>query len=389
MTKKIKTIKPTDTSETARRTVRRWRQLLPLGLASGLPQLVRGENHVDYRYEYYKEEGDRMTINTHSVFFEQSLSDAIIAKGELTYDGVSGATPTGTVLPSGKITLTQMSDIRRSVSLELDSKLDSNNSLTPGLAYSKESDYESYGLSLNHALEFNEKNTTLQFGVSHNFDSVRLANETTWEDKQSTEGFVGVTQLLSPKTIFNAAFTFGNDSGYLSDPYRLAGYIPTGFPFAIGVPERRPSHRNKEIVYTSVTQYFESVNASLEGSYRFYNDTYGVIANTAALTWHQRLGQHIIVEPMFRYYEQSAADFYAPTFTGPFSANPPGMHSSDYRLSELYTLDFGTQVTAIINEHVRIVAGYHRYEMHGTDGQTAEAMYPKANIYTIGFSILW
>jgi hypothetical protein len=389
MTQKTKPTQPTDSSENALRIARPWRRWLPLGLASGLPQLVRGENHVDYRYEYYKEDNNRMTINTHSVFFEQSLADSVIAKGELTYDGISGATPTGTVLPSGKIALTRLSDIRRSISLELDSKLGNNNTITPGFAYSKESDYESYGISLNDAVEFNEKNTTLQFGVSHNFDSVREANGTTWNGKQSTEGFIGVSQLLTPKTTFNAAFTYGNDSGYLSDPYRLAGYVPTGFPFAIGVPERRPSHRNKEIVYASVTQYFDSVNASLEGSYRFYHDSYGVVANTVGVTWHQWLGQHFIAEPMFRFYEQSAANFYATTFTGPFSANPGGMHSSDYRLSELYTVDFGTQFTGIINDHVRIVAGYHRYEMHGLDGKTSSAMYPKANIYTIGFSILW
>jgi len=32
---------------------------------------ARGENQIDYRYEYYAEDNHRMTINTHSVYFEQ------------------------------------------------------------------------------------------------------------------------------------------------------------------------------------------------------------------------------------------------------------------------------------------------------------------------------
>jgi hypothetical protein len=360
----------------------------PLSLAFGLPQLLRAENRVEYRYQYYKEDHDRMVIDTHSVYFEQKLIDAIIAKGELIYDGISGATPTGTVLPSGKVALTQLEDIRRAASMEFDCKL-GQHTLTPGLAYSKESDYESIGISLSDGIEFNNKNTTLQFGLAHNFDSVRKTDRINWADKDSTEGYVGISQLLSPKTIFTAAFTLGYDSGYLTDPYRLAGYIPDGFPFTIGVPERRPGYRNKQIVYTSLTQHITPADASIEGSYRFYHDSYGIFSHTVALSWHQWLGKHLMVESFFRVNQQSAADFYSITFSGPFSDDPAGLHSSDYRLSELYTLDYGLQGTGIINEHLRLTAGYHRYEMNGLDGKTSQGMYPAAHILTIGLAILW
>ncbi len=370
----------------------RRRLQVQLGLAF-LAQVFSGirlhaENQVEYGYEYYKEDGNRMTIETHNVYFEQKLTDRFDVKGEVTYDGISGSTPTGTVLPSGKIALTHLSDIRRAVSIQMDGTFGSH-TLTPGFAYSGESDYTSYGVSLNDAVEFNEKNTTLSYGISEDFDSVREANRKTWNPKYGTTALIGISQLLSPKTIFNTAFTFGNDSGYLSDPYRLAGFTPTGFPFSIGVPERRPSHRNKEILYTSLLHYFDPLDASLEGSYRFYHDSYGVYGNTVGLTWHQWLGKHLLVDPFFRFYEQSAADFYAVTFSGPFSVNPPGFHSSDYRLSELYTLDAGLQATVIITDNLHIIAGFHRYEMHGLDGQTSTAMYPKADVYTVGLSILW
>jgi hypothetical protein len=368
---------------------RSWRRFLPLGLACSVPQLLRAENRADYRYEYYVEDNDRMTIETHSVYFEQKLLGALAIKGELVYDSVSGATPIGTHDIDGKAIIQHIApDIRRAANVELDWKL-GNHLITPAFAYSKEHDYESYGISLNDAIEFNEKNTTLQFGLSHNFDSVKH-DGSIWTDKQSTEGFIGISQLLSPKDIFTAAVTFGNDSGYLTDPYRLSEYHPDIFPdgFNVGVPERRPAHRNKEVVHVSLTHHFDSLDASIEGSYRFYHDSYGVLSHTVMLGWHQWLGKHLIIEPQFRFNEQSAADFYTTTFTGPFTFNPDGYHSSDYRLSNFYSLDYGLQATVIINDHLRIIGGYHRYEMNGLDNTTAD-MYPKAHVFTIGLSISW
>ncbi len=265
-----------------------------------------------------------------------------------------------------------------------------NHTLAPTFAYSKENDYLSYGLSLNDAIEFNEKNTIFNYGISHNFDSVRHNDGATWSSKDSTEVLIGISQLLSPKDILNIALTYGNDSGYLNDPYRAAEYHPSFFPpnVTTAVPERRPANRNKEILFGSLTHHFDSLNASLEGSYRFHHDSYDVFSHTVAATWHQRLGEHLLVEPLFRFSQQSAASFYTTQFSGPFTSNPAGFHSSDYRLSEFYSLDFGLQITAIVNEHFRVNAGYHRYEMYGLDNTSAD-MYPQANIFTVGVQFLW
>jgi hypothetical protein len=394
--KKNRQSKTAAAAEISRHNGSGWRRWLPLGLACSTPPLLRAENQVDYRYEYYVEDGNRMEIQTHSVYFEQKLIDRIIAKGELTYDGVSGATPVGTHYHGHAAMLKPpMFDIRRSINLEFDGRL-ANHTVTPGFAYSKEHDYQSYGISLNDAMEFNDKNTILQLGVSHNFDSVRKADKHTWLDKDATEVIIGVSQLLSPKTIFNADFTLGNDTGYLSDPYRLAEFHPVNFPATstVGVIERRPSQRTKEVLFTSLTYYVEPLNASIEGSYRFYHDSYDVSAHTVELTWHQWLGKHIMVEPLFRISEQSAASFYTTTFSGPFAwilnpAGPPGFHSSDYRLSEFYSIDYGLQASVLVTDWMKITAGYHRYEMNGLDGKTTADMYPKANIFTVGIAFTW
>jgi len=227
----------------------------------------------------------------------------------------------------------------------------------------------------------------LQLGLSHNFDSVRHADRTAWSGKDSTEGIIGISQLLTPKTILNTAFTFGNDSGYLNDPYRGITFSGSGLVF----PEIRPSHRNKEIFFVGVTHYFDSVNGSAELSYRFHHDSYDIFSHTAMLAWHQKLGKHFIVEPLLRFYQQSPASFYSLSANGFLPSDPfarPTFYSADYRLSEFYSVDAGLQATAIVNDHLRLVAGYHRYEMRGLDN-TPSAAYPQANVFTLGFSILW
>ena len=372
------------------RIARQWRRYLPLGLTFSLARILRAEDHVDYRYEYYDETGDRMKIETHSVYFEQKLTDAVVAKGELVYDGISGATPTGTYRfspNSGVIKTVSIRDIRRAGNLELDCRL-GNQTITPGFAYSKESDYESYGVSLNDAIEFNDKNTILQLGVAHNFDAVQRNGNPFPEaqDKDATEAIIGVSQLLTPRTIFAAAFTFGYESGYLNDPYRQAEFIYPLHQLGVVRYENRPGNRSKEIFLTSITQFIDPLNASIEGSYRFYHDSFNIYANTVSAVWHQWLGKHVMIEPMFRFYEQGSASFYSPLF----QTNPANLefYSADYRLSNFYSFDTGIQATILINDHLRVTAGYHRYEMNGLDNTTSD-MYPKANVFTVGFSILW
>ena len=59
---------------------------------------IRAENRVDYRYEDYVEDNDRIHIRTHAVYAEQALNSQAVVKCNFVYDGISGATPTGPLL---------------------------------------------------------------------------------------------------------------------------------------------------------------------------------------------------------------------------------------------------------------------------------------------------
>src|SRR5205823_1393605 len=165
--------------------------------------------------------------------------------------------------------------------------------------------------------------------------------------KNTDDFVVGITQVLSKGTLLSANGTFSHADGYLSDPYRAVVFQETSLdPNArvILEGEKRPSARDSEAVFLSLTQAIPPLNASVEGTYRFYHDSYGIIANTMGVEWFQKFGRYVVVSPSFRYYRQGAAHFYDIQFPGDPTNDParvPRFYSSDYRLSFLESFTLG------------------------------------------------
>jgi len=363
-----------------------------------LPCRTRAESRLDYRYEDYQEDAGRIHIRTHGAYFATDLTTWLAIRGNVIYDGISGATPTGAPPLPGESVVAKatIEDIRRAGFLEMPVKL-RNHTITPQFAYSKESDYESIGVSLNDAIDLNEKNTTITLGVSHSFDQILPnigASVTQPEDKDTTDALIGITQLLGPNTILSANVTVGYSSGFLNDPYKRVlfddfPYFPP-FPYTV-FPENRRDHKLREVVYVSLQHFFEKLNGAIEGSYRFHHDDFGVFAHTLSAQWNQKIGKHVVISPLFRYHVQSAADFYATHFPGdptdPISFPIPEYYSADYRLSELYSITYGVLASIHVHNQVSVDLAYKRYLMKGTDGVTADDQYPQAHIWTAGVTI--
>ena len=382
-----------------------------LGLAAGLYLLPlsqgRSEDHIDYRHEFYKEDAGRINVDTDSVLFEKVLTPWLSAKGEVVYDAISGASPTGAPPPTqitfvppalggptgpfkDTVPLAHLADIRWAGVFEPTFSYGPHR-LTPQFAYSEEHDYVSYGAALNYAIDLNQKNTTLNVGWSHNWDKVLPKGFLRiHEHKDSDDFLIGVNQLLGPRTVFTANFTYGNSHGYLNDQYKGVYFVNDVPQLSPDDPaleaEKRPRHRDRYIGYVSLTQGIAPLKASVEGSYRFFHDTFGVDAHTVDLAWFQTLGKHLIVSPNFRYYRQTAATFYAPSF--PDFNNPPPYYSADYRLSELESFTGGVIVHVKVTKWLGLDGGYKRYAMRGLDSVTSQSAYPAANIFTLG-ARLW
>jgi hypothetical protein len=352
-------------------------------------------DHFDYKFEYYGEERDRVQILTHTALFETSLTNWLSLKGSVVYDGISGATPTGGPPLHGttQVPTAEIRDARYAGILAPSFKW-GGHTFTPQLAVSVEDDYESMAPSLNYQLDFNRRNTALNLGVAHNIDRKITGDFVARpQQKDATDFLLGLSQVLTPTTLANVTLTLGTAHGYLSDPYK--GFRFRGYPVeSVLFPEQRPGHRTKQILTTSLNQFFEPVNGSADLTYRFYHDSFGIYGHTVTLEWLQNIGSHLVVAPLFRYYEQSAADFYLLSFDAdpsdsenPNNALVPPHYSSDYRLSRLRTFTYGVSATVKVRRWLLLDAAWKRYEMAGLDGVTSPSAYPRANIYTLGLRL--
>jgi hypothetical protein len=360
---------------------------------------TRGEDRIDYRYEDYSEDSGRIHIQTHGVYFDKSIKPWLSVKGNYINDAISGATPIGAPPIPGrkKVATAEIEDMRDAGYLEGAFKFD-RHTLSPQIAYSQESDYKSVGMSLSHTMDFNDKNTTLTWGISHAADEV-IPNVGTSikrnEDKNTTDFLLGLTQLLGPKTVFTLNATLGYSEGYLSDPYKQVVF--DDFPYTPGEDytvwaEKRPKHKFRQVGYVGLQQYFDPLHGAAEVNYRFHHDDFGVVAHTVGVQWNQKIGKYVTLSPLFRYHRQGEADFYGTSFPGDPSLPDeriPKAYSSDYRLSELETFTFGANLSVRVHEHLSLELGYKRYLMRGMDGRTAQDQYPDANVFTGGITVWW
>lgn len=405
----------------------------------GLPVLAAaaaralGEDHVAVYHQTYAEDHGRMTVNTETMELRLTLSPTADLTFHGVYDAISGATPTGAPpidqltmrrpgtrepIPPSQITgynrpldgvsgaspdasvsraalpMTDSHDVRRGGDVALGLTLGPGR-LVPQVGYGVENDYVSLAGAVSYELELNEKNTVLSVGWSHAYDQV-VPDDFTYlrsrKTKNTDEFTFGVSQVVGPRTVLAANATVGHAQGYLDDPYSSVVFDdrpldPNGRVVLLG--ERRPSTRDSQSLLLAATRAVARYDAGVEASYRIYHDSYGVVANTAEVEWRQKLGRAAVVVPSFRYYRQTAADFYDVQFPGDpdfDAAHVPPHYSSDYRLSSLETYTAGLKANVRLGEKCELWLGCQRYWMRGLDHVTGQSAYPCANIFTVGLS---
>ncbi len=374
--------------------------LLAAALALCVPRTsARADDSIAYNFEDYREENGRIAVETQSSSFSQDIA----TNGHLsltgTIDAVAGATPTGRPAPEGsdQVELTQITSRRKAWSGDYSEQV-RNFNIDAGFAESRESDYVSFGWSVNALADFNEKNTTLRFGVAGTDDRVEVLFEPAYLPKHTRSAIAGITQVLDPLTFVTVNVTLGEADGYLAEPYKIVEKSIEIFPSVFlqeAFGENSPNERNSESVYASISRAFPRLHGAIEASYRLYADTYGIVAHSLAVSWLQHVGSKLLLEPSVRYYQQSAARFYyynldntsivptrIPTGTGPY-------YTSDFRLSAEDDYTYGLKATCKVANRIQLIASYERYVMSGRDGVTPQSAYPRAGIASIGARYSW
>lgn len=359
----------------------RLRRLALIGLFGVLIQTSSlAETFFESRYQYYQEDHGRIRVDSNYSLFSLDLSETANLSGSFLYSAISGASPTGLppYIKGGPVPIVELEDERIGFNAGLSQQV-GNHTLRAGFAYSNESDYLSLAYSAQDTISFNEKNTELTLGFALTDDTVGANGTPLDENKRSYDALIGVNQVLSPDDLLSINLTLGWRQGFLSDPYKRVLLNEFFAP-----PERRPDDRFEQLIFVQWTHYLAPIDASVETSYRYGHSDYGSESHTFQIALHQKLfGDRLIISPSFRYYRQSAADFYATEFKG-----SPQYYSADYRLSEEETTSLGVQMRWwAVKDRLAVDLGYERYETRGKDGKTPQETYPDAHSFTVGLHL--
>lgn len=337
-------------------------------------------------------EQDRVSAVEPVISARKSLDTDEFLNLKLTIDTLTGASATGAVSSDLPQTFTRPSgngqyridadstplddtfkDTRVTINAGWERPIADELTLNLGTALSKEYDYLSLGLSSGLAKDINNGNTTLSSGFSASFDSsdpvggepVPFAamqaagseqlRQGSGSDKQVYDAIFGVTQIIDQRSLFQLNYSISHSTGYLNDPYKFISVVDavTGDPIfenadQADLPtvayENRPDTRTKHSIYA---QYKISLDDKvLDASYRFLTDDWGINSHTLDFRYRIPTSKGRYWQPHFRYYQQSAADFYTPFFIGndrPSAGDENSFASADYRLGDFTGMTVGLE----------------------------------------------
>jgi hypothetical protein len=330
---------------------------------------------VDSALAYYHEDGRVQAIEP-VVYVSKVFADGKSLSFNATFDALSGASPNGALPshspqtftgPSGKASHAytiapgqlpadpHYHDTRFAAGVNWTTPLTRVDEFSIGGKFSVEDDFVSATLNASIAHDFNDKNTTLSFGLSNEYDSLHPIGNTPvpgsdytstvrtgGQSKDGVAALLGITQVMTRSWLSEFNLSVDRFTGYLNDPYKITSIIDSAGNTTGYVYESRPDQRTRKSAYWENRVAWTS-QLSMALSLRYMSDDWAVRSDTAQLhlrwSWSNR---ERYIEPTFRWYRQSAADFYTPFILD--TAKPStGFESADSRLGAFHALTYGVK----------------------------------------------
>lgn len=280
--------------------------LIAPGLSPPASAAVLPEDRADVLYHRY--DGGGVTIDGPSLLVRKKFADQYSVSANYYVDMVSSASI------DVVSTASPYKEQRDQASLALD-VLNGKTQYSVSVAGSEENDYTASTASFDVSQDMFGDLTTVSFGFSRGWDEVRRRGDRDFEEPVDRRSYrVGVTQVVTPSLMMNLAYETITDEGFLNNPYRSVRYLdpdsPAGYAYQ---PEVYPRTRTSNAASLGA-RYFLPYRAAVHGEYRWFTDTWGIDSHTLRLGYTHPLGSRWVLEGGLRWYDQSAADFYADLF---------------------------------------------------------------------------
>jgi hypothetical protein len=270
----------------------------------------QSEVNVDARMSVYTD-SDQTTVVSPFVAADAPVGDATISAG-YTADVITTASVDIRTAASPKV----VHDTRHQASVGYSQKF-ADTTIAAGYIFSEENDYLSNGANLGITQDLFEKNITLGLTLGYEHNLVWRANDPAGAQPFDV-GTLGAvyTQVLGPRIIASVNYDLVYGYGYQASPYRYVFISIPSDPGRTAVLENDPPLRVRNAFTGKVAQALSDI-ASLQADYRFYVDSWGLVAHTLSARLILEPGSAWTIRFTARGYFQQGASFYQPVYTEP------------------------------------------------------------------------
>ncbi len=233
---------------------------------------------------------------------------------------------------------------------------------------SDEPDFRSQSFGFTGSWEFWARRVTAIVGAGASVADVGRAGDAGfWRNRGGEQASAQASTVLSPTAVLDTVWTVTRASGYLSSPYRFVRlYEPGSNVQETAVAEQVPNQRWRHAATVRLRQRLSRAVFGLV-DYRFYADTWGVVAHTlsARASWTHGVWTTSID---VRGYAQGRADFYQSHYDTLPQA--PQWRTADKELGPMWTalggLHMEWQIPQLPGMHIGVGADtlYMRYLDH-------------------------
>jgi hypothetical protein len=303
---------------------------------------VLPEDRADVLYHRYQ--GGGITVQGPSILVQKRIGDHFAVNANYYQDMISSASIDVLLSASPyKETRTQ-----KSVGAQY---LHGKTTYSAGFINSVEPDYKANTSYYSISQDMFGDLTTVTLSYSRGWDQIFrdikangvIVNDPTFHQRADHRVYgLSISQILSRSLIGTFNYQFSSDQGYLASPYREIRYFdpssPLGYTLA---PQVYPNTRTMDALSASL-KYYLPYRAALTGKYRFFTDSWGIVAHTLEVDYLQPVRHHWTLDGSVRYYRQGAASFYGDIF--PY-ANYSNFMARDRELAEFHSITLGLEAS--------------------------------------------
>lgn len=353
------------------------------------------DDYVRVNFMQYSESDNRVDVFAPAIEINKDIGVDYTINGSFVSDSVSGATPIyvdtssgasayksrGTVANTSNIKKenVEFTENRMNGNIGVVKRLENRDELSFSFSKSYESDFDSNTFGLGYLMWSNDsKNRSIDAGLSYQSNTI-LIKDCTYNSECSTadttsgassketatvlSAELGITQIIDETSLVKASVYYGNENGYLSNPYY--NIVRTNGNTTDIVSETRP---DSKLSYGFNLKYIKAFSQTITSKfkYKYYIDDWDINSNTIDINNYYEINDKFIFGFGFRYYTQSEAEFYNESiayFTDEVYA------SHDDRLSSFNSMTYKTSLDYKYSDQTSYNLSFNIYDQ-STDLKT-------------------